>query len=131
MIDLLEEHKDLFVDATCSLIHNDLHLRNILVDPQTKEITGLLDMEGSRGFDPLKDAKHLLKYPLQDNQEFRHYRKGYNLPEELNSEERLKTLVYMGVEKMGVATFYLMREMPAEMKMSQDHLQLILDELRK
>jgi aminoglycoside phosphotransferase (APT) family kinase protein len=60
---LAERAQDLSdaVDRTC-LVHSDFNPKNLLVDPETLEVTGLLDWEFAHSGSPYTDLGNLLRF---------------------------------------------------------------------
>jgi aminoglycoside phosphotransferase (APT) family kinase protein len=50
-----------FVDRAC-LVHSDFNPKNLLVDPATGELTGLLDWEFAHAGNPVTDLGNLLRF---------------------------------------------------------------------
>ena len=46
----------------CSLVHSDLNPKNVLVDPATLEVTGVLDWEYAHAGHPATDLGNLLRF---------------------------------------------------------------------
>jgi aminoglycoside phosphotransferase (APT) family kinase protein len=63
---LAEEAQDLLdtVGRTC-LVHSDLNPKNLLLDPATLEVTGLLDWEFAHSGHPFTDLGNLLRFDRQ------------------------------------------------------------------
>ncbi|MFF1819143.1 phosphotransferase family protein [Kribbella sp. NPDC058245] len=59
---------DLAIDHAV-LCHNDFHEGNILVDPQTWQVTGFIDVENAIAADPLMDVAKTVAYSIRDNAE--------------------------------------------------------------
>ncbi|MFI5734295.1 phosphotransferase family protein [Kribbella sp. NPDC051587] len=57
---------DLAIDHAV-LCHNDFHEGNILVDPQTWQVTGFIDVENAIAADPLLDVAKTIAYSVRDN----------------------------------------------------------------
>jgi hygromycin-B 7''-O-kinase len=49
------------------LCHNDFHEGNVLVDPQTWQVTGFIDVENAIAADPLMDVAKTIAYSVRDN----------------------------------------------------------------
>jgi len=49
------------VDRTC-VVHSDLNPKNVLIDPRTLEVTGLLDWEFAHSGSPYTDVGNLLRF---------------------------------------------------------------------
>ncbi|MGW6282138.1 phosphotransferase family protein [Kribbella sp. NPDC055071] len=68
----VDNHSDLFAaNAAPVLCHNDFHEGNILVDPDTGQVTGLIDVENAIAADPLLDLAKTFSYSIRDNAEKR------------------------------------------------------------
>ncbi len=63
LVEVCEDAQDLLdtVDRTC-LVHSDLNPKNLLVDPDTLEVTGLVDWEFAHAGHPFTDLGNLLRF---------------------------------------------------------------------
>ncbi|MGD9961203.1 phosphotransferase family protein [Nocardioides sp.] len=68
LIRLAESAQDLLdtVDRTC-LVHGDLNLKNLLIDPATLQVTGVLDWEFARSGSPYSDLGNLLRFERDED----------------------------------------------------------------
>jgi hygromycin-B 7''-O-kinase len=61
-------HSDLFAENQAPVLcHNDFHEGNILVDPDTWQVTGFIDVENAIAADPLLDLAKTVSYSIRDN----------------------------------------------------------------
>jgi aminoglycoside phosphotransferase (APT) family kinase protein len=61
VLDRVEDLADTGVDRIC-LVHSDFNPKNLLVDPETAEITGLIDWEFAHAGSPYSDLGNLLRF---------------------------------------------------------------------
>jgi aminoglycoside phosphotransferase (APT) family kinase protein len=59
----------LMSSTTPTLCHNDFHEGNVLVDPATGRVTGLIDVENAIAADPLMDLAKTESYSIRGNAE--------------------------------------------------------------
>lgn len=63
LLDLARHAQELADDVTrACLVHSDLNPKNVLVDPETGDVTGLLDWEFAHAGSPLTDLGNLLRF---------------------------------------------------------------------
>lgn len=64
----VDQHVSLFrANQAPVLCHNDFHEGNVLVDPETWQVTGFIDVENAIAADPLIDLAKTVSYSIQGN----------------------------------------------------------------
>lgn len=93
MCQYVDQHAALFANNTApALCHNDFHEGNVLVDPQTWQVQGFIDVENAIAADPLMDLAKTESYSIRGNTDKRAgLTEGYG---ELPADWRARTTLY-------------------------------------
>ncbi len=96
---LFGERQDELAGQKPFLLHNDLTLKNVLLDPRRRKITALLDLHNTLGGDPLYELARFY-YFYRGKGHYRQLLEGYGpLPPEALERIRLY-LIYVLLEKL-------------------------------
>jgi len=89
----VEQHAALFANNTApALCHNDFHEGNVLVDPETWQVRGFIDVENAIAADPLMDLAKTECYSIWGNADkLAGLTEGYG---ELPADWRARTTIY-------------------------------------
>ena len=94
VLDRAEDLADSGVDRFC-LVHSDFNPKNLLVDPSTAEITGLIDWEFAHAGSPYADLGNLLRFcddPVLGGAVLSVVRAGIDLGDQLQDRARVADL---------------------------------------